>query len=171
MLNNIPEEVTAVNVDCNGDTILEAHCPDGKTRLLVSSHCLALASPVFNRMFNSQFNEGISNRSTSGNPSLISLSEDDAEALTLLCKVIHHQMDDVPRNPSLTCLKNLAIICDKYDCISIFAAWGELWIKPHIELPAAKDFNELMFVAYVLDLPGAFSRISWEILEAQVGPF
>jgi hypothetical protein len=166
------DEVTVVNFYPNADIILEVGRPDGKTHLLVASCCLALASPVFNKMLDSQFREGVDNRSTPGRPFLIPLPEDDADALTLLCNVIHHRMDDVARSPSLTCLKSLAIVCDKYDCASVFAAWGELWLRTHIESSTgAKNLNDLLFVAYVLDLPEAFERISWEILKAQAGKF
>ncbi len=34
-----------------------------------------------------------------------------------------------------------------------------------------KDLDRLLFAAYVLDSPDAFSRVSWEILFVQVGPF
>jgi hypothetical protein len=163
------DEVTVVNFAPTADIILEVRCPNGKTHLAIASCCLAIASPVFNKMLSSQLKEGVGNRSTSGHPFLIPLPEDDAEALTLLCNAIHHR--GIPRNPSLACLKSLAIVCDKYDCVSVFAAWGELWLRTHIESTGAKNLNDLLFVAYVLDLPDAFQRISWEILKAQAGTF
>lgn len=39
------DEASVINVDPNGDAILEVSCPDGKTHLLVSSKVLTLASP------------------------------------------------------------------------------------------------------------------------------
>ena len=169
------DKVTMVNIAPTADIILEVCRPDGKTHLAVASSCLAMASPVFNKMLNSQLKEGIGNRSTSGHPFLIPLPEDDAEALTLLCNAIHHR--GIPRNPSLACLKSLAVVCDKYDCVSVFTAWGELWLRTHIESTVARKptnpriLNDLLLVAYVLDLPDAFERVSWEILKAQAGAF
>jgi hypothetical protein len=168
----IPEdEATTVKIDPNGDVLLEIPLEQGKTRLLVSSHCLGLASPVFSTMFNSRMKEGINNRPPSLTPYPLPLPEDDPEAMTLLCNIIHHRVVDIPRNPSLTCLKKLAVLCNKYDCLSICSAWGELWLAARMEPSLANEFNELLCVAYILDIPEAFSRISWKILEAQRGSF
>jgi hypothetical protein len=169
---NIPmDETTVVTFAPTADIILEVRSPDGKTHLLVTSSCLALASQIFNKMLSSQFKEGVGNHSPPEHHFLIPLPEDNADALVLFCNVIHHRMHDVPRNPSLTCLKSLAVLCDKYDCAGVFAAWGELWLGTHIESATAENLNDLLFVAYVLDLPEAFKRISWEILKEQSGPF
>lgn len=46
-----------------------------------------------------------------------------------------------------------------------------MWLQAEIESNAAKNLNKLLSAAYVLDIPDAFSRISWEILLAQAGPF
>ncbi len=121
-------------------------------------------------MFNSQFKEGLSNYPASGKP-LIPLPDDNAEAFIVLCNVIHFRTDEVPKKLALTCLHDLAIICDKYNCTSALAPWSAMWLQAKIESFAAKDLNKLLFAAYVLDIPDAFSRISWEILLVQVGPF
>jgi len=44
-------------------------------------------------------------------------------------------------------------------------------LQARIESFTAKDPNKLLFAVYVLDGPDAFSKISWEILLIQVGPF
>jgi len=167
----LEDEDTTVKIDPNGDVFLEIPLECGKARLLVSSHCLGLASLVFSKMFNSQMKEGINNRPPSATPYSLPLPEDDLEAMSLLCNIIHHRTVDIPRNPSLACLKKLALLCNKYDCISLCSAWGELWLAARTETSLAKEFNELLCVAYILDIPEAFSKISWEILEAQTGSF
>ena len=164
------DNASMINVDPNGDIILEVSCPDGKKRLLVSSKVLTLASPVFAAMFSSGFKESLSNQATSGKPP-IPLPDDNAEAFTILCNAIHYRTDEVPRTVALACLENLAIICDKYNCTSALTPWNAMWLQAGIESHDAKDLNKLLFAAYVLDVPDAFSRISWEILLAQVGPF
>ena len=164
------DEVLVVNADPDGDLFLELSLPDGKTRLLVSSKVLTLVSDVFAKMLSSRFKEGLRTHATSEKP-LIPLSEDDAEAFIILCKVIHHHMDEVPRTLTPTCLEKIAIICDKYNCTRALAHSSMTWLQAGIETSVAKDFNKLLFAAYVLDIPDAFSRISWEILVVQVGPF
>jgi len=116
-------------------------------------------------MFSSRFKESLSNQTTSGKPP-IPLPDDNAEAFTILCNAIHYRTDEVPRIVALACLENLAIICDKYNCTSALAPWSAMWLQVGIESHDAKDLNKLLFAAYVLDIPDAFSRISWEILLA-----
>jgi len=90
------DEASVINIDPNGDTILEVSCPNGKTCLHVSSKVLTLASPVFAKMFNSRFKEGLGNCSTSGKLP-IPLPDDNAEAFIVLCNAIHYRTDEVPR--------------------------------------------------------------------------
>jgi len=71
----------------------------------------------------------------------------------------------------LACLTDLAVICDKYHCTSALAPWSAIWLQAEIASLAVKDLDRLLFAAYVLDSPDAFSRVSWEILFVQVGPF
>jgi hypothetical protein len=165
------QKASAINIDPNGDVILELSHPDGKTHLLISSKVLSLASPVFAAMFRSRFKEGLGNHSMAESTYVIPLPEDDAEAFTLLCNVIHFRFDDIPRKPDLTCLEHLAFICDKYDCRRALTAQCALWLNIWIESRTALDWKKLLLVAYVLNVSDAFSRISWEILQAQVGPF
>jgi len=71
----------------------------------------------------------------------------------------------------MTCLEDLAIICDKYNCTSALTPWSAMRLQAGIESLAVEDLDKLLFASYVLDSPDAFSRISWEILFVQVGPF
>lgn len=167
---NMADKASVINVDPSGDVILGVSCPDGQKRLLVSSKVQTLASPVFAAMFKSHFKEGLSSYPTSTKPP-IPLPDDDAEAFIVLCNAIHYRTDDVPKKLTSTCLENLAIICDKYNCTSALAPWSAMWFQAKIDSFDAKDLHKLFFAAYILDSPDAFSRISWEILFIQVGPF
>ena len=44
-------------------------------------------------------------------------------------------------------------------------------LQTSIVTSAAEDFNKLLIAAYILAIPDAFARISWEILLIHVGPF
>jgi len=164
------EKVLAVEFDPDGDVCLELSCPGERVHLLVSSKVLTLASPVFAKMFNSQFREGLSNRAASRGPP-IPLPDDDGPAFVVFCAAIHHQTDEVPKEVTLACLENIGIICDKYSCTKALAPWSEMWLKMETEHLTVKDINRSLFAAYVLDSPDAFSRISWQMIYDQVGPF
>lgn len=62
-----------------------------KQELAVSSKILCLASPVFNTMFRSSFKEAVNlmDNKASSTPYFLDLPEDDAEAKTVFCKIIH----------------------------------------------------------------------------------
>ncbi len=160
-----------IEVDPYGDVVLELSDPGGRTHLRVSSSVLRLSSVVFAKMLASQFKEGLSGNHSSDAPHVITLPDEDLESFTLLCNVIHFRMDQVPRKPTITCLENLAVICDKWDFTGAIAASSELWLQSLIGTTDDRDFSRLLFVAYILDAPDAFSRISWAMLVAQVGQF
>lgn len=160
-----------IAIDPDGDIILELSRPDGKTNLQVSSKILTLTSPVFTSMFRSRFKENISdNKATSASPLCIPLPEEDEEALVILCEVLHFHIDKVPQALSLACLSNIAAICDKWDFTKAIALAATLWLQD-IDWSKANDLNEYLLVAYLLDIPPAFSRISWEIIIRQAGQF
>jgi hypothetical protein len=165
------EEISFTAIDPEGDVMLELSRPAGKTHLQVSSRVLSLTSPVFAKMFRSQFKESLrSNEATATRPLLIPLPEEDEEAFTILCNIIHYQMGGVPRTPSPDCLVNLAVACDKWDFTKAITHSAEFWLQ-EANSSVAKDLNKYLFVAYVLDAPCAFLRISWEIINCQTGPF
>lgn len=160
-------QISEIIIDHNGDVMLEL----GESHLLVSSKVLSLVSPVFAAMFKPQFKEGIQSHSSSNGPSKIPLPEDDAKAFTLLCNVIHYRVEEIPGKPDIPCIENLAIICNKYGCIRALAHSGALWLRALSKDAPYKDLSKLLLVAYILDLPDMFSRISWEVMQLQAGPF
>jgi len=159
-------KTSAIKIDPHGDVIMEL----GKERLLVSAKVLSLVSPVFAAMFKPLFKEGKAHM-ISETPSTITLPEDDAKAFALFCNLVHHRSDKIPRKPDLACLEQLAFICDKYNCAATISHSVILWLQRHLELALPEDLNKLLFVAYILDLPESFSRISWEILVRKTGAF
>lgn len=50
-------------------------------------------------------------------------------------------------------LKDLAVVCDKYDCTSALTPWSAMWLQAGTESLAVEDLD---FAAYILDNPDAF---------------
>lgn len=46
----------------------------------------------------------------------LDFSEDDGEALLLLLRYTHLQFKEIPQFPDNTLFRNVAILCDLYDC-------------------------------------------------------
>jgi hypothetical protein len=154
-------------IDPNGDVILLLSRSDVDVHLRVSSNVLSLASPVLAETLEPHFR----NRSCARTNSLpsIFLTGDDPEAFTLLCNTIHFRTDAILQSPSPSCLENLAVICHKYKCASAIKIHTASWMRNHPK--EVRDLHRLLVVAYALDIPEAFSVISWEILQRRVGPF
>ncbi|KAH8659784.1 hypothetical protein BX600DRAFT_50630 [Xylariales sp. PMI_506] len=148
--------------------------------LLVSSKILTVASPVFRAMLHGHFSEGVSlqeaKASGGASPFVLELPDDDGEAMTLLCKLLHHAARDVPSRPDPELLENLAIACDKYHCVSVLRFCGGLWVRNWLHLwqsnPIATldDICRLVVFCYVVDLEFEFAEVVWELLLSHQGP-
>ncbi len=147
----------------HGDVILEL-TKDGTSAgtLLVSSHVLSLASPVFGAMFSGNFAEG--NDLSAAAPKRIALPDDDAESMTVFCKLIHMQTANLNREPSFDELADIAILCDKYRCTESIRSWLQLWISQKLKYPKEPKFEKLIFITYVCDLPRDFEQVTLVLL-------
>lgn len=159
--------MSPVIIDPRGDVSLNIQ----HESLLVSSKVLSLASPVFEAMFKPHFTEGTQLQTKKDQPLTVPLSEDNVDALILLCNVVHYRSQEIPLLPGPSCLENLAVVCDKYQCTASIASHVTLWLQRELQELSSDDLNRLLLVAYVLDLPKPFSAISVEILFRQEGPF
>ena len=127
------------NVDPSGDLILKVgsaltsteinqgqndaaeHIAITCKRIRVSSEVLTLASPVFNAMLNGNFREGQLELNNDSPPTL-DLPEDDADAMLLLCQVLHPHAEAEHRiRPSF--IVDAATLIDKYGCYSACSDW------------------------------------------------
>ena len=163
------DDAMTIAIDPDGDVLLEVSGLAGKIRLRVSSRVLSLASPDFKKMFQSGFKEG-----QTQNPAClrsVPLPEDDRDSVAVVCNVLHHRTDDIPLDVTTDCLVTIATICDKYELVRVIAPWNSMWLRRRIEGAVGDDLNRLLSTAYVLDIPEAFSSISWKMLCSHIGPF
>lgn len=83
---------------------------------------MCLASDVFTVLFSPRFREGqeLLEGAARGTPSRIDIHDDDPDAMTLLCRLLHHkyELDSEPL-PDITQLEELAILTDKYNCAEL----------------------------------------------------
>lgn len=162
-----------LKIDGEGDVMLELPMiPSGKMHLRVSSKVLSFLSSVLAKMFTWEFRS-----QPSDSPPLtrkipvIPFPEDDLEVFTLLCRIAHHQIDDLPRSIPLDLLVKFANTCDKYDCVSTVSHTSFRWLKIDISDLASVALNRLLYCAYVLDIPEAFEDISKRILMTHRGAY
>ncbi|KAF2790127.1 hypothetical protein K505DRAFT_365000 [Melanomma pulvis-pyrius CBS 109.77] len=146
-----------------GDILLklgDANLP--KVSLLVSSGALSTVSPVFEDMFNARFKEGQSLSSAA--PREIELPDDDPLCMTILCKIIHLQIDDIPRQLDVINLANFAVLCDKYACINAVRPWSRIWVLELLPATHIPGYDKLLMISYVMDLPDEFFKVTQSLI-------
>lgn len=153
------ESTTAEVLSKRGDVILHiGEAPRVERKLLVSSVLLGHVSPVFAAMFDGRFAEGQALTPTA--PRVVPLPQDDAEATTIICKIIHTQVADLSLAITPTQLADIAVVCHKYDCVDAVKAWGIIWIAALIRDTSAAGYEKLLFATYLLDLAPEFKSVS-----------
>ena len=105
-------------------------------RSKVASTALCIASPVFRAMLSpDRFKEGntLASCTKNGEMYILALPDDDPDALTILCDIIHFNNFKVPRDISTETLARLCILLDKYVCTLAAASWIDYWFShmPH----------------------------------------
>ena len=136
--------------------------PPGKAkRIRVSATVLSHASKVFSAMLSPGFLEG--------SPSMfgskqISLPDDDPEATTWICDVLHFR-ENVSHDVSFRLMEKIAILCDKYNLEVALQAWSELclqkWQKRVVEEQQCKT---LMNMAAIFGSQDTFWTFSLKLL-------
>jgi hypothetical protein len=132
-----------------------------KKKLLVSSAVLANASKYFTNLFGPNFREG----QDIGKDTIkeISMPEDDAEALEILCNILHLQNSKVPRDLAPALVLRVAIAADKFECIESSKYMVDIWLgedgKTTIE-----EQGCLMAASYILDRPKDFMDCTYTLI-------
>ncbi len=114
--------ISAADPDPNGD--LKFVLGDSQGPIRVSSKVMGLASRVFKAMVNPDFlQKGLS----VDDPPVIPLPEDDPVAMYWVCTVLHHQEWTHGSLPT-PIIKDIAILCDKYDCAVALKPWSAMFL-------------------------------------------
>ena len=124
--SDLPVQSKAMTVvDPDGDLILVVGTE--KTRVRVSSNDVA-RTPVFRAMLLGSFKE-----SRGGPDKEVSLPEDDYDALHFLLCIAHAKFDLLPspENFSFENALQVAVLCDKYDMVSLMGPFYERYILAH----------------------------------------
>lgn len=178
-LNNMSQ--AEIKIDGEGDVILELPMiPSGNMHLLVSSKVLSFVSPVLAKIFTWDFRScprdtprdtpRVTPSSTEKVP-VIPFPEDELEVFILLCRIAHHQIDDLPKELPLDLLVKFANTCDKYGCVRTVRHTSFRWLHGDIDDLSSVELNRHLYCAYVLDIPEAFEDISNRILMSQDGGY
>ena len=152
----VATEVSKIVIDPDGDVIFVL----AGTELQVSSKVLSLTSSVFRAMFGPKFLEGQSLSAAS--PKRVSFPEDDAATMTTLCNILHHQSQNVIKEPDHTTVLKIGILCDKYDCSHALQPWSGTWLGHYQRGLSAETsgLTQLLFPFYVFNDVASFKEVS-----------
>ena len=95
--------------------------------------------------------------------------------MTVLCQFLHYQnesLHDIFVEESISGLRNLAVVCDKYKCVRAVSFATNAWISTLESLEVKASKAELFSLAesvYLLDYATLFKRVTKRILVNDVG--
>ncbi|KAF3910747.1 hypothetical protein ABW21_db0209788 [Orbilia brochopaga] len=121
---------------------------------LVASHALCMASKVWKRIIHPNGFRELETEphgSDGATIKVIRLEDDAANTLDMVFSIIHLRTESIPKNLSFRRLRQLAIICDKYECGKALGPWPGMWMQEHIANAMAPGFEDWLFIAKVLD--------------------
>jgi len=157
---------SVVEIFPNGDVILVVG-PQA-IRLKVQSLFIRSASKVFSAMLGPDWSEG-QGLSRGGSREII-LVEDDAEALRIICCVIHHRNDDVPQTLTPEQVLQIAIAADKYNLTVALRYAIAQWLK-YSDIPKMADMGYLMVSALLFSDRDAFANNTLALVLYYTSPY
>ncbi|KAF2846227.1 hypothetical protein T440DRAFT_406303 [Plenodomus tracheiphilus IPT5] len=158
MSNTQNELTSAVNIDIAEDGNVVLIVGPEERRLRVSASSLGNVSKVFRTMFGPHFSEGQDLGDISSGPNEVHMLEDNADAIEIICSLIHFCSVRQEVGPDL--MLHIAVAADKFDCSVVLQHASVLWLNPK----NSKDLVELanlMAASYILDNSKAFSQVTF----------
>ncbi|KAG5655665.1 hypothetical protein KAF25_009164 [Fusarium avenaceum] len=146
---------TVVEIASDGDLILMVG-PE-ELELRVRSILLMAVSKPFSAMLGPHWKEGHDKRDHDG-PFELKLPDDDAAALKIMCSIIHHENEKVPRTLPAGDVLAVAVAADKYDCVNVLKFASETWLRTSESEP--ENLMLLTAAAYLFRNAQAFSDIT-----------
>lgn len=129
----------------------------------IQSEILKLASPVFAAMLGPNFMEGQRLLSADGHPVSIALPDDNAQAFTCICRVLHWcNFNDATPTPA--CLLEVALLAEKYDMEKPLRYATDRWIRSHSDSKNTEELWKLVVASHYLGLEKAFEQSSHKLL-------
>jgi len=141
-------------IDEKGDVLLQIRTKG----FLVSSKVLSLASIYFERMFKSEFREGLAPRSPE-HPLSLDASDDDPEGLAVLLHTIHFSKKRVFAGLDIRQQLQVAILCDKYDVTRAMYSDSFRWLQTvGLKDESVNDLWAAIATAYLMKHEAEFAK-------------
>ncbi|PGH28927.1 hypothetical protein GX50_08333 [[Emmonsia] crescens] len=163
-LPKVPHNACQTIIDPNGDLFLIAKWPKIH-HFKVSSKILSLASPVFQSLLTD---------ATRGPMNVLTIDVFCIiEALEIVLKIIHFQMEDIPKALSLQYLLDIARFTERYEMHRSLGMFPEIWVNNALERceksQYANDIQDWIYIFFVFENHDRFPEAT-KILTYEFGP-
>jgi hypothetical protein len=124
-------------------------------------------------MFGPHFSEGQGLTSNPAGQKEIEMPEDDADALELVCCIIHVRNDLVPNALAPQKLVKFLATADKFECLIAMRFIGRIWVAPecHYKRHKMEDIIALIISACALDHAEGFNQATLQFIQHWDGEF
>ena len=150
-----------------GDLEIMVLSHDENITWTVSSQAMSLASPVWHKYITPPFHrlgEKSKEKNGSGTIDPLDLTEDDPQALRILLNITHLQYRDVPVKVSDDVLYQIAVLCDKYDCVGLIQPWFTSWTASASAKIPNNKLGEWLFVAWAFGMSDVFQSVARRLI-------
>lgn len=99
-------------------------------------------------------------------PYELALPDDNPASMIVLCNILHFRNTELPKlnDIDLSLLKNLAALCDKYNCASAVSFVSSTWLVSLASRAGEEGLEDYLTVAYLFDDPKAFKEASKQLV-------
>ena len=150
----------------SGDLHLLVTYSNDQYYFVVSSHAMSLASPVWKKFLHPPFSTLPSKEESESHLPYkkLDFKEDDAEALFTLLRTAHLQFSKVPATLTFESILNIAVLCDKYDCVGLVKPWLNSWLANESTQYKEPGHEEWLFVAWVFGRENIFKAFAAKLV-------
>ncbi|KAK6359120.1 hypothetical protein TWF696_000287 [Orbilia brochopaga] len=132
------------------DLVVDLENSDGviTDRAFVTSGSIANASPVWRWMvdpsggFKQHPMEKFRLADDDTELPVLSLDDDDIDTVLMLFRIMHLQMKEVPKALMYYELLDVAVVCDKYNCVDLVFPWADGWVGALLDEIDLEDYYE-----------------------------
>lgn len=150
----------------SGDLRLLATYSNDRVAFAVLSHAISLTSPIWKKTMHPPFPRlpGAEQGNDDLQDEHIDFSEDNGEALLPLLRIAHLQSSKVPPTLTFKDILDIAVLCDKYDCVGLVKPWLPLWLVNEETQYKEPEHEEWLFIAWVFGREKTFRELATKLV-------
>ena len=98
------------------------------------------------------------------------MPDDNADALTIICRILHLRNDSIPHSLTPSEVFQIAIAADKFDCAMRLKFHTAKWLHPG-NTQDILELGRLSIAAYILNDAWAFGQITFAMISRYRGSY